>query len=279
MGKEVVIGVSTIATNTHEIGFKIFDADGALVCERIDGYSYDSSMVFCRFCPGCTSSYPNIAYTYTLGAALVDGGKNGGGGGKNGGGGGGGGKGKKRLLAKPVKPESTVGYNGTVLAFKQQDTFIEFGSDYTSGANYGPVDVAFTAGMTVQVVAVTVPADVNTTLLSYQIQEKVNGTTALRMSAGTTFSQGDVLGSFIPNAAVASALKSSHYTGDEEEFGEQEVIPAADKDKYVVAVIVLSILATVFMISTIFLLIKRRNVKGTKGEVVSEQTVGSATNI
>ena len=132
--------------------------------------------------------------------------------------------------------------------------------------------------MTVQVVAVTVPADVNTTLLSYQIQEKVNGTTALRMSTGTTFSQGDVLGSFIPNAAVAYALKSSHYNGGEDEFDKQEVIPAAEKDKYVAAVIVLSILATVFMVSTIFLLIKRRNAKGTKGEVV-EQTVGSASNI
>ena len=114
-----------LGTKSEEVGFEIADANGNVLCQRTPGFAYDGEIIFCRFCIGCTVTYPNVLYQYTLGAdGVADNttddtttkpckGKNcrrllppkNGGGGKN------------------TVPDSVVGYNGTLLAFKQQAIF------------------------------------------------------------------------------------------------------------------------------------------------------------
>lgn len=89
-GVETEIVVAVVGKNSHEIGFKILNSEGKEICSRKPGSQFQDSIIFCSFCPSCESSN-KVTYELTL----TDASKN--------------------------------GWNGNVLAFKQDGVSNSFG--------------------------------------------------------------------------------------------------------------------------------------------------------
>lgn len=154
-----VVAVSA-GSASSEVGFKIVDQQGVIACERQAGQSFVSGQDLC--------APPAVQVTYSY-----------------------------RLGATAPKRGSASGYSGVVLGFRQNGIVQEFGQGFTSGTSYGPVNVVFEQNKLVEIVVVSIPKRTSTSGLSYSVYNPSGSVVASR-SAGTSFVQGAILGSFTP---------------------------------------------------------------------------------
>ena len=114
--------VGAAGDKSHEVGFNIKSSNGSTVCNRNPGYDFMDNIIFCTFCPNCSSS---LYGPYEV--RLYDQGSN--------------------------------GWEGTVLAFRQDGKLIKIGSTFTSGDKKGPSAMNLKKGMTTDIVVYTLGAN------------------------------------------------------------------------------------------------------------------------
>jgi hypothetical protein len=88
---------------TNEIGFVVKNENGTVIHSRSAGTAFESNIIFKNFCPSSTCpTVTKVEYTVSLTDAYGD------------------------------------GWNGVVLAFRQNGVLQKFGDKFTSGAEFNP---------------------------------------------------------------------------------------------------------------------------------------------
>lgn len=109
--------MSVLGKATAEVGFVIKDNKGTVIFNRTAGTTFATTTIFKVFCPTTTcSSTATVSYSVSLSDQYGD------------------------------------GWEGTVLAFRQNGTLTPFGANFTSGATYPAATFTFKKYINVDII-------------------------------------------------------------------------------------------------------------------------------
>lgn len=115
------------------------------------------------------------------------------------------------VLTITMKDSKSNGWNGTVIGFVQNDvTVANFGSNFTSGASFGPVNVTLNGKVLTKIVVSTLGTAAATSEISFVVTY-ANKTVIVNRTAGTAFAANTVFATFCALGGCPSPSTNNTY--------------------------------------------------------------------
>lgn len=159
--------VSQLGTKTNEIKFVVKSWNGTTIHQRTTGALFTANKIFSAFCPlgGCGNTI---------------------------------------LLQMTMTDTKGDGWNGNILAIKQNDTIIgTFGGAFTTGATADPVYIRIQVNLAVQAVISTLGSATNEVLFAVRA---LNGSLLYQRTTGSVFTAIDIFFTICPNGNCLNTL-------------------------------------------------------------------------